>query len=74
MMEYAEDEELRADDFNKFACEHRKAIGKVEKKALTTVKYVKNEELSPVNFNRVISEHIKDVVNLKDVVTKSNGE
>ncbi len=59
MMEYAEDGELRAVDFNKLICKHRKAIGKVENGALSTVKYVENEEPSPVDFNRVISKHMQ---------------
>jgi hypothetical protein len=50
MMEYAEDEEMRAVDFNKNICKHRRAIGKVENEALAAVKYVENEELSPVDF------------------------
>jgi hypothetical protein len=66
MMEYAEDEELRAVDLNKLICQHRKAIGKVENEPLTAVKFVENEELSPVDFNRVISKHIEDIVNQKD--------
>jgi hypothetical protein len=67
MIEYAEDEELRAVDLNKLICKQRKAIVEVENGPLrTTVKYVDNIELSPVDFKRVISKHIEDFLNQED--------
>jgi hypothetical protein len=70
MMEYAEDEKLRAVDLNELICKHRTAIDKVENEPLTTVEYVENIELSRVDFIRVISKYIEDIANQKD----SNGE
>jgi hypothetical protein len=63
IMEYAEDEVLRAVDCNKFICKLKKATGKIENEALTTVEDVENEEPSPVDFNRITSEHIEDIAN-----------
>ena len=74
MMEYAEDEELRAVDIKTLICKQRKAIGKVENEALTAVKCVKSEEVSTVDFNSVTSKHMNDIANQKDVETKSNGK
>ncbi len=42
-MKYAKDEDLRAVDLNKLICEHKKAVGQVETKALAAIKYVESE-------------------------------
>jgi hypothetical protein len=40
MIKYAEFEVLRAIDLNKLICKYKKAIGKIENKALTTVEII----------------------------------